>query len=165
MLMKTYRNGDVGPIWTKEARCVFHAVNTPQELGRTLYSEQSLRFVIETLELYCLYLRGPLDTNRRGRYALGSHRWWDGAWRGWDNAGRRSAESSVTLLHQFGDLLRLIFTRLLLDFGIPNLFRHLKREPPSYPSLFPVVLNWVGNYMHNETQSSLNLSNGWCLSA
>jgi hypothetical protein len=53
---------------------MFHAVKTPQELDRNLYSEQSLHFVVETLELYCLYLRGPLDTQRRGRYALGSHR-------------------------------------------------------------------------------------------
>ena len=156
-LMKMVRNGGVGPIWRKEAPCVFHAVNTPQELGRNVYSEQSLHFVVETLELYCLYLRGPLHTNRRGRYALGSHRWWYGAWRRWDNAGRRSAERSVTLLHQFGDLLRLIITRLLLDFGIPNLFRHLKRELSSYPSLSPVkVLKVVGNYMHKEIQSNVN---------
>lgn len=137
----------------------------PQELGRNLHSEQSLHFVMETLELNCLYLRGPLDINRRGRYALRSHRWWDAAWRRRNNTGRRSAERSVTLLHQFGDLLRLIITRLLLDFGIPNLFRHLKREPPSYPFLSPIVLNWVGIYMHKQTESSLNSGNDWCRSA
>ena len=132
-----------GLIWREGAPCVFHAVNTPQELGRNLHSEQSLRFVMETLELYSLYLRGPLDINRRGRYALGSYRWRYAAWRRWDNAGRRRADRSATLLHQFRDLLRLIFTRLLLDFGIPNVFRHLKREPPCYSFLSPVEF-WTG---------------------
>lgn len=98
-----------------------------------LKSEQSLRVAMETLELYCLYLRGPLNTDGRGGYMLCRHRWRRHAARRWGNyVSRRGAEGAVTLLHQLRDLLRLKFAGLLLDLRIPNLLRYLNRETPGH---------------------------------
>lgn len=97
-----------------------------------LKSEQSLRVAMETLELYCLYLRGPLDTDGRGRYTLCRHRWGHAARRRGNYMGRRGADGAVTLLHHLRDLLRLKFAGLLLDLRIPDLLRYLSRETPGY---------------------------------